>query len=192
VPDFSRQSGTLVFLRRRPFAAHFLGAMVVKIRRREWGARFIHPMDPVPRTAILAPGFQETKLVRVFPAGWSSDAERFAPGSIAGPIERLRPLTSLKLPLTHAVIVFTYQAGVASMSDEDRELFWDAFGVPVFEQQLGPTNKLLASECDAHAGLHLVGDFTNLRRDRNSCVCGNPAPRLPRRPRIEELAELLA
>ena len=147
-------------------------------------------MDPIPRTAILAPGFQETKLIRVFAGGWNDDAARFEPASVAGPIGELRRVARLRINLTHAVIVFTYD-GVATLSDDDRDLFWQAFGVPVFEQQLGSQNEVLAMECDAHAGLHLMGDFGNLRCGKNSCACGNPAPRLPRRPRIEELAELL-
>jgi hypothetical protein len=164
--------------------------MTLRIRRRESGAPFIHPMDPTPRTAILAPGFQETKLVRVFPAGWTQEAARFHPCSIAGPAEQLRRLTNRGLELSHAVVAFTYQ-GQAALSDDDRDLFWDSFGVPVFEQHLGAGNELLAMECEAHAGLHMMGDFEDSRLDRNSCVCGNPAPRFARRARIEELADML-
>lgn len=147
-------------------------------------------MDPTPRTAILAPGFQETKLVRVFPTGWNEEAARFNPTSIAGPTEQLRRAAERRLQLQHAVIAFTYD-GQAGLSDDDRDLFWDSFGVPVFEQHLGPGNELLAMECDAHAGLHVMGDFGHMRLDRNSCACGNPAPRFPRRPRIDELADML-
>jgi len=164
--------------------------MIVKIRRRVSGAPFIHPMDPTPRTAILAPGFQQSKLVRVFPAGWTEAAVRFNPSSIAGPMEQLRCLTKHGLVLGHAVVAFTYK-GHAGLSDDDRNLFWDSFGVPVFEQHLGPSNQLLAMECEAHAGLHVMGDFGDARLDRNSCVCGNPAPRFQRR-RIDELADMLA
>jgi hypothetical protein len=148
-------------------------------------------MNPMPRTAILAPGFQETKLVRVFPHGWNEEAAKFEPSSIAGPVEQLRRLTNLDLRLRHAVIVFT-SGGEAGLSDDDRDIFWDAFGVPVFEQYLGRANELLAVECDAHTGLHLVGDFETLNRDRKTCACGSPNPRLPRRARVAELAELLA
>jgi len=147
-------------------------------------------MDPTPRTAILAPGFQETKLVRVFPRGWNGEAERFRPSSIAGPAEQLHRLIKERLYLRHAVIVFTYE-GDTPLSDDDRDLFWDSFGVPVFEQHLGPGNELLAMECEAHAGLHVTSDFEHQRLDRNSCACGNPAPRLPRLARINELAEML-
>lgn len=163
--------------------------MLLNLRRRASGALFIHPMNPTPRTAILAPGFQESKLVRVFPGGWNEEAAQFEPSSIAGPVEQLRRLTNLDLRLRHAVIVFTC-GGEAGLSDDDRDLFWDAFGVPVFEQYLGRANALLAVECDAHTGLHLVGDFESLKRDRNACACGSPNPRLPKRARIE-LAELL-
>ena len=165
--------------------------MTVRIRRRASGAPFIHPMDPTPRTAVLAPGFRQTKLVRVFPAGWNEEAARFRPSSIAASTEQLRRLMGEDLQLRHAVIAFTYE-GQNGLSDDDRDLFWDAFGVPVFEQRLGPGNELMAMECDAHAGLHVMSDYDHPRLDRNSCACGNPAPRLPRRARISDLAEMLA
>jgi hypothetical protein len=160
--------------------------MLLNLRRRASGALFIHPMIPTPRTAILTPGFQETKLIRVFPHGWNEEAAKFAPSSIAGPVEQLRRLTDSDLQLSHAVIVFTY-GGEAGLSDEDRDILWGAFGVPVFEQYLGRANELLAVECDAHTGLHLVGDFEMLNRGRKACACGSPNPRLPRRARIAEL-----
>lgn len=159
-------------------------------RRRVGGARFVHPVDPTPRTAILAPGFEETKLVRVFPAGWSEEAARFAPSSIAGPPEQLRRLAGHKLELRHAVVAFTYD-GRAELSEDDRDLFWEVFGVPVFEERLGANNELLAMECEAHAGLHLIGDFGSLGLDLGSCACGNPAPRVPKLSGIDALVSLL-
>src|SRR5580692_6557841 len=128
--------------------------MVVRIRRPFKGAHFIHPIDPAPRTAILAAGFRETRLVRVFPEGWSERAKRFQPGSIAGPLDQLRTLARDGWPLEQAVIAFTY-AGGPGLSPLDRESLWKAFGVPVFEQFLGPRHRLLATECDAHWGLHV-------------------------------------
>lgn len=168
--------------------------MIVRIRfgRRKAGARFIHPMDPMPRTAILAAGFQETKLARVFPSGWNQAAEDFQPTSIAGPLEQLRRLVRQRVCPQHSLVVFSYD-GAEGLNAADRDLFWRAFGVPVYEQLLNAENHLLAMECDAHDGLHLVGDFEELRAGRSNCPCGNPAPRLARGGRrIEELAELLA
>jgi hypothetical protein len=83
------------------------------------------------------PGFRETRLVRVFPQGWNERVRRFQPGSVAGPLEQLRSLAREEWPLEQAVIVFTY-AGGPGISPLDREALWKAFGVPVFEQYLGP------------------------------------------------------
>jgi hypothetical protein len=164
--------------------------MVVRIRRPAQ-ARFIHPIDPAPRTAILAPGFREGPLVRIFPEGWSERARRFHPASIAGPLGLLRRLARDTWTFDQAVVVFTY-AGAPGLSATDREKLWAAFGVPVFEQYLSPRNKLLATECDAHSGLHVIARCEDLALDHDPCPCGNPSPRLTRGPRIEELAGLLA
>jgi hypothetical protein len=165
--------------------------MVVRIRRPSKGAHFIHPIDPAPRTAILAPGFRETRLVRIFPQGWNERARRFDPRSIAGPLEQMRNLALAAWPLEQAVVVFTYTEA-PGISPQDRESLWKAFGVPVFEQYLSPRNKLLASECDAHSGLHVVSGCEGFPLERDVCACGNPAPRLTRGSRLEELAGLLA
>ena len=62
-----------------------------------------------------------------------------------------------------------------------RDLLWNTFGVPVFEQYLGPNLELLAFECEAHDGLHLANAGVHdpgcaLRTEL--CACGNPTPRL--------------
>ena len=165
--------------------------MVVRIVRPSRGAHFIHPLDPAPRTAILAPGFIETSTVRTFPEGWSERARRFNPASLAGPLPLMRRMARDTWALEQAVIVFTY-AGGPGFSPLDRDSLWKAFGVPVFEQFLSVKNKLLATECDAHSGLHVVSSVEGFPLEHELCACGNPAPRLTRGSRIEELAGLLA
>jgi phenylacetate-coenzyme A ligase PaaK-like adenylate-forming protein len=90
----------------------------------------------------------------------------------------------------HSVVALVYD-GQEGLTSADRELFWRSFGVPVFEELLGAGNELIAMECDAHDGLHLVGDFKDLKGGTGTCPCGNPAPRMARYRRIEELVELL-
>ena len=165
--------------------------MVVRIRRPSSGAPFIHPIDPAPRTAILARGFIETPAARLFPEGWSERARRFNPASIAGPLQLLRRMARDTWSFDQAVIVFTYPDGPA-LTAPDRDALWDAFGVPVFEQYLNSKNRLLAMECEAHAGLHVVSGCESFPLEHEVCACGNPAPRLIRGSRIEELAGLLA
>lgn len=165
--------------------------MIVRLRRPSKGAIFVHPIEPVPRTAILTPGFRETRLVRVFPEGWNEHVKRFAPACIAGPFDRLQALAREGWPLEQAVVVFTY-AGGPVLSQTDRDLLWQGFGVPVFEQYLDHEHKLLASECEAHAGLHVVSGCEGLPLEHDVCACGNPAPRMIRGSRIDELVGLLA
>jgi hypothetical protein len=165
--------------------------MVVRIRRPSKGARFIHPVDPAPRTAVLAAGFQETKLARVFPLGWNGRAARFSRASVAGPLEQVLRVARAGWRVEHSIVVFTY-LGEPGLSARERESFWKAFEVPVFEQCLGPNSELLATECDAHAGLHVVNGYEDPDLDHEVCACGNPAPRLTRGARIDELAALLS
>jgi hypothetical protein len=169
--------------------------MVIRICRPPKGALFIHPTDPAPRTAVLAAGFQETKLVRVFPLGWNEQAARFSRASVAGPLEQLLRVARAGWRVEHSIVVFTYP-GQPGLSSRQRESFWKAFEVPVFEQYLGRRSELLATECDAHAGLHVVNRYEDLDPDldldHDVCACGNRAPRLTRGSRIDELAALLS
>jgi len=166
----------------------------IRYRPRGAGARFVHPIDPEPRTAILVPGFQETKMVRVFAQGWDDRAARFQPTSVAGTMDQLRQVAEAGVELSHAVIAFTYP-DEPGLSRSDRDLLWQGLGVPIFEQYLDRNNKLLAMECDAHAGMHVVAGCEGLDVESEVCACGNRAPRLMRGVRgvrIEELAALLA
>jgi len=156
--------------------------IIVRLGRRE--AAFRHPLDPAPRTAVLAPGFAPSGSIRVFPQGWSAEARRFRPTAIAGRVDVLRALARRNVDLRHAVIAFTELK--SRLTERDREFLWQAFGVPVFEQCLGVKNELVAGECEAHEGLHL---WRPVPRDwdgdvaKSRCACGSVAPRLMERNR---------
>lgn len=120
-----------------------------------------YPLDAPPRTAILFPGFRETRSVRMFADNWSQKLRRYRPNAVAGPAGVLRAL-ALAIrdgrvempPLTHAIIVFTgLEHGI--LRQPDRDLFWQVFQVPIFEQLRGLGGELLAMECEAHNGLHI-------------------------------------
>jgi phenylacetate-coenzyme A ligase PaaK-like adenylate-forming protein len=52
------------------------------------------------------------------------------------------------------VVVFTgIEHGI--LRQADRDLFWQIFQVPLFEQLRGLGGELLAVECEAHHGLHI-------------------------------------
>jgi len=131
------------------------------------------------RTAILVGGFRETRSIRVFGEGWSSAVAKFRPAAIAAPLHLLRRIAAQAedLDLLHAIVAFTDDATLG-LSNSDRNFFWNAFGVPVFEQYLGTRNELLAAECEAHAGLHVVGPCGDLPLDPSPCGCGQATPRV--------------
>jgi hypothetical protein len=165
--------------------------MVIRIRRPSKGAHFIHPVDPAPRTAVLAAGFQQTRVARVFPLGWNGHAARFSRASVAGPLEQVLRVARSGWRVEHSIVVFTYP-GEPGLSARQRESFWKAFEVPVFEQYLAYNRELLATECDAHAGLHVVNGYHDPDLEHDVCACGNRSPRLIRGARIDHLTALLS
>jgi hypothetical protein len=121
-----------------------------------------YPAGRAPRIVTLMPGFRQPAGVRVTACGWTWLLPRFRPTGVAAPVARLRELaraieTGEAPPprLDHAVIAFT---GVhyGLITDEDRDLFWRAYRVPLFEQLVGLGDEVLAWECEAHVGLHIV------------------------------------
>jgi hypothetical protein len=112
---------------------------------------------------------------------WSKKMRKFAPEAIAATLEQLNLLARAKIPfLGHAVIVLRRECD-AGLTEADRDRLWDAFRVPVFEQIIGEDGELLASECEAHDGLHV--ESPKLPRnpedvDPAPCACGRITPRL--------------
>jgi hypothetical protein len=152
------------------------------------------PWQARPRVAVLSPWFRVNGGARVFFEASPHALRRYKPGALAGPVDELRRLAErvltgeIDLPsLEFGVLAFT-GPGRARLADSDRELFWRAFEVPVFEQRRGPHGDLLAYECEAHSGLHLVreaaaADWTGVEVVREPCPCGVPTPRaVPARP----------
>ena len=146
---------------------------------------FVYPVHPAPRTAVLVPWFNESILtnrpVRVFAHGWSVDAAAFAPAAVAGTLEQLNALARDGIPsLTHSIIVL-WQPEQQRMTDAHREGLWWAFRVPLFEQVIGKSGKLLAAECEAHDGLHVASPALALHGesvDESVCPCGRKTPRI--------------
>ena len=148
---------------------------------------FRYPMDPAPRTAVLAACFRQPRLrlndpVRVFPRGWSEEVSAFAPAAMAAPREQLLGLAAAdrRPSLTHAVIALA-GPGDPILSMAEREHLWRTFRVPVFEQIIGPDGELLAAECEAHDGLHIEAPglpWTGYRLEMSPCGCGRKTPRL--------------
>jgi hypothetical protein len=148
---------------------------------------FRYPLDPAPRTAVLAACFRQARFpakspIRVFPHGWSDEVAAFAPAAVAANRERLFGLAAVDRPpvFTHAVIVLD-SPGDPPLSAGERERLWRTFRVPVFEQIIGTRGKLLAAECEAHDGLHIEAPglpWEGYRLELAVCGCGRKTPRI--------------
>jgi hypothetical protein len=145
---------------------------------------FAYPVPPAPRTAVLVSWFRPPLLpsqpVRIFPQGWADEAARFEPSAVAATVEQCRLLCGFLIPsLTHALVILE-RPGWQRLTEEDRNAFWRAFRVPVFEQIIGPSGQLLAGECEAHDGLHIEGPglrLTHDMMDASPCPCGRKSAR---------------
>jgi hypothetical protein len=106
--------------------------------------------------------------VRAFPAGSWTDLESFRPRVLVGAASDLQRAAeqanqhAIELSsVDHAVLVLT-SCGDQPLTDIVRVVLWQTFGVPVYELFIGPRTELLASECEAHDGWHVVAgaDFS--------------------------------
>jgi hypothetical protein len=68
------------------------------------------------------------------------------------------------------------------LAEADREWLWRAYQVPVSAMLLGRNGAVLACECEAQTGLHIIRDgrpeLLTGERTAEPCPCGRPGERL--------------
>lgn len=129
--------------------------------------------------------------VRRFDAADVAAISAYAPEALIAPPnvaldladQTLRGLGALS-SLCIAVVVVTGFDDTPLMEDH-RDLLWQAFGVPVYEQLRSDEGLILARECEVHDGMHAcVEDLEMLENrfageiTREHCECGAETPRL--------------
>jgi hypothetical protein len=139
-------------------------------------ARFVYPIPPAPRTAVLSAAFRSRGAVRVFED--LAGVPAFLPQAVAGTLAQVESLAGV-VNLTHAVVVFHGESD-PRLTDAELDRLWLAFHVPVFEQIVASDGTLCAWECEAHQGLHLAPGFDPGSRavDATPCACGRSSARL--------------
>jgi len=156
-------------------------------------APLVYPIPPAPRTAVLSPLFRGTHSVRIFPDGWTEEAKQFEPQALVGSLRQLNALDGRAAP-SHAVIVIRRQLD-PGLTDANRDSLWKAFRVPAFEQVIDEAGVLLATECEAHDGLHIESSrFTGLyeKVQTGPCACGRGTPRLVCSPQVDVMRRIAA
>lgn len=130
---------------------------------------FLYPLGNKLRTTIILPdrnveGFAASSGLQILKEDWRHKLERCDAATLAAPVDVLREIgiamargELVRRAPTNAVVAFT---GIhhGSLTAAHRELLWNLFQVPVFEQYLGFDGRLAAWECEAHDGLHLLPD----------------------------------
>jgi hypothetical protein len=123
---------------------------------------FHSPLEHTPKTAVLAESFEQTSVVIVLAADSQFRLKQFAAEALAAPLSTLRKLaaamedgTQELRPLKHFVVPFT-GGHEGELTGADHEQFWRVFRVPVFEQRRGFDGHVIAFECEAHKGLHIM------------------------------------
>ena len=166
-----------------------MGVLQLEPRR----AAFVYPIEPAPPTAVLVPVFRTSDTAPVFLDGWGDAARGFAPAAIAASKGQLARLASLddKPHLTHAVIRIA-RPGERWLSETERDLLWDAFQVPIFEQVVDTMGHVLAQDCEAHDGLHIASMVFSKHLtarghyiENELCGCGRKSLRLKQSPQEE-------
>jgi len=135
---------------------------------------FRSPLEHTPKTAILGTGFNETSCVKTIPDNRAKNLRRFGATALAAPLHMLLDLAAAiesgreDIPtLRHFVVPFT-GADYGEMGAMDRESLWRAFQVPVFEQRMGFDGRVIAYECEAHDGLHMLPEEAAFEKSANS------------------------
>jgi hypothetical protein len=156
----------------------------------------VYPIPPAPPTAILIDGFRSSGNIRVFEKGWSQEAANFRPAAIAAAPAQLDALRGTPIPSLRNALIALVRPHEPRLTEDDRERLWRAFRVPVFEQRIDASGRLLAAECEAHEGLHIespgVSPASGEVLETAPCGCGRSTPRLVASERTESLRRVAA
>lgn len=113
----------------------------------------------------------------------------WAPEALVLPLDLALTLADQKrrglfdLPSLDTAIVALTSVDDSPIADHHRDLLWQAFGVPLFEQLRGASGLVIAAECEVHDGLHVLHEDIHVAGEliTNQCPCGAETPRVRRR-----------
>jgi hypothetical protein len=148
-----------------------------------------HPrFDPALRITVLTPELSLRQIQRRIRTARVIAAATPVLRALAEAVESGR----VKLPPIEAAVVAFTGICHGELTVLERDLFWRVFQVPVFEQLLARDGRVMAMECDAHDGLHVLDpaaplDGYSAILDATPCGCGNRQPRLTALTRLAEL-----
>lgn len=137
-----------------------------------------NPLPGEARIALVTEHFRTRAQIRCISPDRVDLLREFASEILAGSAAELLALRASGLK-PRAILALSGGA-YGALTRTDRDALWSSFGVPVFENHLGPDGQLIARECEAHAGLHLVAGTppAGLIVSEGECDCGRATPRI--------------
>lgn len=136
-----------------------------------------------PRIAVLGLPLRLPSNARNFKGPDDPYLQLYNPESIAASFDDFCRLShavhaGLRMPL----VLFSYP-DTGLLTKSPRDWLWNRFGLPVYEQLRDRQGRLLAYECPAHRGLHVVRESgMDLPVVDEACLCGRDGLRYLRPP----------
>lgn len=162
--------------------------------RKRWqrvplGEEFHSPLPVPARTALLDTGFHAGSNMNEFSPEEIPWLRAWSPAVLVAPLRVALSLADQKrrgifnLPSLNTAIVVLTSIDDSPLVDHHRDILWNAFGVPVFEQLRNSDGSVIARECEIHDGLHLAdpGFIPKGEVVTGACACGQETARLRRR-----------
>jgi hypothetical protein len=118
--------------------------------------------EPEGRLAVVEPWFRVAAPARVWTRVDPAALAHFDPDVVAAPVETLRRLSETGWSGPGRAIVTLTGICREWLDEEGRGQLWNRFGVPVYEQFRGFQGELLAADCEAHEGMHVVADHGHM------------------------------
>jgi hypothetical protein len=141
-----------------------------------------YPLDPLPRIAVLGLVVAQPPGVFCFPEWSVRQLEMSRPETLAGSyrdlilVAELGDRGILQLPpLTRPLLVLS-RAEEGPLTSVQQESLWRHLRMPFYEQLRDECGKLLAYDCDAHEGFHVVSHAVAeyaIEAYHGPCPCGS-------------------
>ncbi|MDP9055482.1 MAG: hypothetical protein M3N93_14455 [Acidobacteriota bacterium] len=145
------------------------------------------PIRRPVRIALLQARFRTAPNIRSFSPEEIAWLPAWKPEALVMPLNLALAVADQKqrglfaLPSLNTAIVVLTSTEDSPLAAHHRDLLWQAFGVPIFEQLLAPGGHAIARECEVHDGLHLDTDepiYIDGEIVTDPCACGLDTPRL--------------
>jgi hypothetical protein len=143
-PDASKLSAVLAAARRTAL----YGPLIA--RTAESGELALAQLSPIGIHTYI----ENKEQFRNPKAGAASGRRRAADDVLCGSLDELLRLATAP-PATARRVTVRTPLGERLASESARDCLWRAFELPIFEELTGSEGEVLASECEAHSGLHL-------------------------------------